>query len=294
MKLRFFFNIIFVVCFNISSFANNDLIDDNGCYCPIEYLDSLLTSTDLNTNLSLSDSQTYTTTLINALSDAISIQNNNIDLIAIIVAIIGVFLTFIGIIPVIVGYFGYKEFKKEVMRRISDFSSDIKDYKDVIKSDNREYEKIVNEDISRVKKEFQNEIEVINGIKNDVVDKEKDINNLTKKQEFQNQYLKRINEYLFSITNSIVDIRPKSKEEEDAIRKRLYNQYYIVKVFLPWSDSPTDGTEAAFMNLKIGGTEENLTDLQFIANNDFDEKKRKLAQETIGYIRARLMSGQAW
>lgn len=130
-------------------------------------------------------------------------------------------------------------------------------------------------------------------INNVLEEKIAEINAILNVQKYQIQYLQRINQSLFSITNSVVDSYSGNDETASSIRNSSYNQYYIVKVFLPWSDSPTDGTEAAFRYLQVKGTIDNIEDLQFIADNDPDERKRKMTIETIGYIRARYDSGQA-
>jgi hypothetical protein len=144
-------------------------------------------------------------------------------------------------------------------------------------------------EVTEIKDEIQRKIVEVDGLMRDIENRTDVITDLQTKQDYQNQYMQRINQYLFLVTNSVVDING-GGGAASGIRVVLYNQYNIVKVFLPWSDSPTDGTEAAFRYLQVNGTIENIGDLQFIADNDLDERKRQMAQETIGYIRARLMN----
>lgn len=151
----------------------------------------------------------------------------------------------------------------------------------------------IKEFMKSAEKELRDKVEEINRIRDKVEEKTNEVDNLTNRQAFQNQYLTRINQYLFSITNSVVDSYGGDNETATGIRHRLYNHYYIVKVFLPWSDSPTDGTEAVFRYLQVNGKEENINDLQCIVENDPDERKRKMALETIGFIKARLMNDKA-
>lgn len=373
MKLRFFFCLLFFVCFNTVTIANNDSIDtlskSNGCSCSIEYLDSLLTNTDLNTNPSLSDSLTYTTALINALNNAISIQNNNIDLIAIIVAVIGVLATLLGIGIAVAGFIRFKDLKDDInnyknsiqidyQRFKTSLNDDLREYKEGVAKDTKEFKAIIESTLKEYKedesdniKEFkvsvkdwlkeykegmdndikeyktrfddvfkkqkdnmdsdfkkyidnidkrvieikqgvENKVTEINLLKDRVDEKAKEIDNISKEQTYQSQYWQTINQSLFLITNSVVDTNHGDDEKSSSIRKNLYNQYYILKAFFPWSDSSTDGTEAAFRYLQVHGSEENIADLRFIADNDPDDRKKSIARETIGFIKADLMNKQ--
>ena len=109
-------------------------------------------------------------------------------------------------------------------------------------------------------------------------------------QDYQNRYMQRINQYLFKITYSIVE---NNNSEVSAfgsnIREDLYHHYYIINLFLPLSES----SNTAFDYFKVKGTIDDIDDLSFLADNDPDERKRKMAIETIGFIKARLMKGQA-
>ena len=152
------------------------------------------------------------------------------------------------------------------------------------------------DDFKELKREvverISNQDNQINTIWNDVETRTNEIERMQRQQNYQIQYLERINQYLFSITNSVIDINGRNSETVLVIRNSLYNQYYIVKTFLPWSDGPADSTQAAFMYLQFNGTMDNINDLQFIADNDPDERKKRIALETIGYIRARFDSDQ--
>lgn len=372
---------LFLICSNVITFANNDFndtIDTIFHTCPFQVTSD--TIVDPSMNSSLSDSLTYTTALINALNNAISIQNNNIDLIAIIVAVIGVLATLFGVGIAIAGIIGFRDLKEDLNGEFVQFKTDIKDniieikdeiddckrnmnddfreYKEGIGGEIKEFMEVVNnklkefkDDVNResgefkldldnrlkeckegmektfreyidriddvikknqkdmhenlaknrdsinesviaLEKEFNIKIAEINELKTDVERKTYEIEKIANRQDYQNQYLKRINEYLFSITNSVVDSNGGGDETASVIRNSLYNQYYIVKIFLPWSDSPTDSTEAAFRYLQVNGTIENVEDLSFIVENDPDENKRKMAIETIGYIKSREMNIQ--
>ena len=293
MRFRYIISVFFIIGFSFNYFAINVSLDSipYESSCSVNYLGANFDVLRMDAPALLTDSLAYTTSLINALNNAISIQNNNIDLIAVIVAIIGILVTIMGMTLAIVGYFGFKDFKKETMEHMDSINGDIKEYKKFVSEDIKDYKKSVSDYIVEVKGDLQDRIEEIKRLSKDVNDKAKQVDALAKKQEFQNQYLKRINEYLFLITNSIVDSNGGGGEIESIIRNILYNQYYIVKVFLPWSDSPTDSTEAAFRYLQSNGTEENIKDLIIIAENDLDERKKRMAIETIGFIRAKFMIG---
>lgn len=185
-----------------------------------------------------------------------------------------------------------KEYKKEIDKDRITLENDLRDFKKVTNIDNKEYKEGIDKSFYNLKSELQDLIKETKSLGVDIQEKGEKLFDVLKFQEYQNQYLQRINQYLFLVTNSVVDING-GGGAASGIRVVLYNQYNIVKVFLPWSDSPTDGTEAAFRYLQVNGTIVNIGDLQFIADNDPDERKRKMAQETIGYIKARLMNNQA-
>lgn len=194
----------------------------------------------------------------------------------------------------------YKEFIGAIDKRVDGMKGDFRDkilefnkIKDNNDRNFNDYKREINERVDVIKTEVFNKIEEINRLDKSVYEKTKEIENLAKIQESQNQYIQRINLYLFSITNTVVDNLSDNDEKAKGIRKILYQEYYIVKAFLPWSDSREDGTEAAFRYLQHNGTKEQIEDLQFISDNDTDERKRNIALETIGYIRARLMNEQS-
>ena len=200
------------------------------------------------------------TLIVNDFNNVLSEINNSFTLISIIIGIFGLLIGVLGILG---------------------FSN--------LKTDYRELKKGLAEQIC----EQNNKIQKKNNEIDEILSSVKESANLLKQHNYQIEYLQRINQSLFSITNSVVDSNGGNDETASSIRNSLYNQYYIVKAFLPWSDSPTDGTEAAFRYLQVQGTKDNIDDLQFIANNDPDERKKKIAGETIGFIRARYDSGQA-
>ena len=152
----------------------------------------------------------------------------------------------------------------------------------------RESEKDIETFKNKTNNDLNSKYEKIEGMNKSIDEKIETIDNTLQELKYQNQYLQKINQYLFSITNSIIDNGGNS-ETVLVIRNSLYNQYYIVKTFLPWSDGPADSTQAAFMYLQFNGTKDNIDDLQFIADNDPDERKRNMALKTISFIRARLM-----
>ena len=265
MKLRFIFSIVIVVFTNVNTIASNDSIS-NKCFCQIERKNASYEISVNNTKAdsdSLSNLLSSTTALINSLNNNIATENEYLTVVNILVAMFGVAIAFVGVLS----FFGIKGFRES--------KDEIEKYK---------------ENINNALKEKIAEIERLN---KSVEEKAKKISDILDEHNYQIQFLQRNNQYLFSVTNSIVDSSSGNSETTLNIRNSLYNQYYIVKTFLPWSDGPTDSTQAAFMYLLYNGTLDNIDDLQFIANKDPDERKRKMAFETIGFIRARYDSGQA-
>ena len=264
MKLRFIISIFIVVCFNANTIASNDSIS-NKCACQIERKKAFYEISVNNTKVdsdTLSNSLSYTTALINSLNNNIATENKYFTVVNILVAVFGVAIAFVGIIS----FFGIKGFRES--------KDEIEKYK---------------KDINNALKEKIAEIDRLN---KSVDEKAKKISNILDEHNYQIQFLQRNNQYLFSVTNSIVDSSGGNSEETLAIWNSLYNQCYILKTFLPWSDGPTDSTHAAFMYLQYNGTLDNIDDLQFIADKDPDERKRNMATGTISFIRARYDSGQ--
>ena len=315
MKRSFVFGILFFfVCFNPNAFSSeNDtvIIKCSGqsctaivplCSCPTNSsLDDLgfdMPSSDFtNINPSLSDNPSISTNSPSISTDTPSINNDSIipdtnsqssdfpsDVVSLITLIVNDFNNVLSeinnsfaLISIIIGIFGLLI----GVLGILGFSN--------LKTDYRVLKKELAEQIC----EQNNKIQKKNNEIDEILSSVKESTNLLKQHNYQIEYLQRINQSLFSITNSVVDSNGGNDETASSIRNSLYNQYYIVKVFLPWSDSPTDGTEAAFRYLQVNGTIDNIDDLQFIADNDPDERKRKMALETIGYIRARFGGGPA-
>lgn len=278
MKTRIIFSILFVVFINVKGLAIKDIEDTINHTCYSQTLNAVDTSVIFQTDSSNKQSCSFQTNPSNQ-------DDNWLNRTSVFVAIIGII---IGVFTTMAGYI-FSARKESIDLCIDS----IKEHVDRIEKDNMGFKKDITKTVDEVKRELMNKIEEINLIKCSVDQKANEIECLAKKQEFQNNYLQRINQYLFSITNSVVDSYGGNDETASSIRNSLYNQYYIVKLFLPWSDSPIDGTEAAFRYLQVNGTIDNIDDLQFIANNDPDERKRKMAIETIGFIKARLMNGQA-
>ena len=255
MIQRIIISILIVLLNNGVVLANNDANE-----LPTDNDTSVVSN---NNSSSLSDSLSFTTALINSLNNTISVEEKHLAAMDIIITILAVILTIIGFI----GIKGMNDYKKETNNEL------------------KEYKECINIDIDKLKVVHQRKIDEINRLKASVEDKTQEIKDILKKQEYQNQYLQRINSYLFSVTNSIVDSKDPNEPQTSIIRKSLYNQYHIIKLYLPWTEGD-DGTEADFMYLKANGTKDNIDDLQYIADKDPDERKRKLAIETIGFIQA--------
>lgn len=260
MKLRFIISILFIVCINTKMFAivsiENAIYQENNK----QIVDTANATSMCQIDISKDCGGLSRTSLFDQ-------KSRNLTLYSIIVAVFGIIVGVITSMAIAV-HNNHREDIKELKREVA--------------------ERIKSQD-----NQIQEGIDEINRIRSDVETRTNEIERMQSQQNYQIQYLERINQYLFSITNSIIDINGGNDETVLAIRNSLCNQYYIVKTFLPWSDGPVDSTQAAFMYLQFNGTKDNIDDLQFIADNDPDERKRRMAQETIGYIRARLMNDQA-
>ena len=245
-----------------------------------------------------------------------------IAVLGVIIGLIGLFIAIAGFINFRDLKNDFKEYQGSIDKRVDKNEEDISNNNNTIneKIDNIEekieekiekYQNNINlrvnkneEYISQNITEFQNNIEkykeTFDKIKEDIqtqikhkTDEIKEIQDrvneksieFENKQEYQNQYLQRINRYLFSVTNSIVDSKDPNEPQTSIIRNNLYNQYHLIKLNLPWTEGE-DGTEADFMYLKAHGTKDIIDELQYIADNDRDERKRKLALATIGFIQA--------
>lgn len=257
MIQRIIISILIVLLNNGVVLANNDaneLPTDN---------DTSVVSNNNGNGYSLSDSLSFTTALINSLNNTISVEEKHLEAMDVFITIFAVILTIMGFI----GFKGLDGFKKET-------NNELKGYKECI-----------NIEIDKFKVDHQRKIDEINRIKISVEEKTQEIKKILKGQEYQNHYLDRINGYLFSITNSVVDSKDPNKPQTSIIRNNLYNQYHLIKLYLPWTEGD-DGTEADFMYLKAHGTKDNIDELKYIADNDPDERKRNQALETIGYIQA--------
>lgn len=149
---------------------------------------------------------------------------------------------------------------------------------------------------------YKKTIKLRNDIKSTKNDLEKTIEKIQQdivkqREEISNQHTctlkttEKINGYLFKITNTVVDTYDNSTSPDgmppdpESIRESLYHDYYMVALFLPYSEKET---EAAFDYIGEQGFRGDIGDLEEIANTDPDERKRNRAREVIGYIRGRL------
>ena len=250
MKSQFLLGLLFVLCINVNAITTTEGGNSISQICPCQKdcFDNHVESTTVKAppigSDSSADSLSYTTALINALNNAITIENNSLTKITIIIGILGLIIALSGIL----GYIGLK--------------NDIKEYKG----------------------DIQKKVDELEGLNNAINQKLILINNIQSRQEYQNMYLERINQYLFLITNSVVDSNQGDGKAASSIRNLLYNKYQTINLFLNWSDT----TVAAFMYLQARGTENDIEDLQIIADKDPDERKRKMASETIGCIKTRI------
>ena len=254
MKARLFFCMLFVVGISLTIFAiniPNDTISQTcSCQtdCCIQSLlgDSMIVAHNIHSE-TMSESLPYITTLINALNNAIDIQGNNIACITVIIAIIGLLIAFAG----------FYEFNK-------------------LTNNVREYKKRIDSDVKKNKNDIQEKI-------NEFYELQIKLDQVQNIQNYQNQYLQKINQYLFSITNAIVDNNKDNPQEPSNIREILYHDYHIINLLL----SPSDRAIGSFDYLKAKGTKEDFEDLIFISQNDPDDNKKRLATETIGFIKGR-------
>lgn len=266
MKLRFIFSLLFFVC----------IIGNMYAFCNVQ--DTIHQANDRQI-VDAADASNQTDSFIDY--DSLSkknhsAQSNNLTMYSIIVAVFGVL---VGVIT------------SMAVAAHNNRRDDVKGLMKEIREENKEFKKEIENAINNQETAILRKFDEIKRLRVDIEARANEISKIQEQQNYQYQYLQRINLYLFSITNSVIDSKNGNPEMASGIRNSLYNQYHIIKVFLPWSDSPTDGTEAAFRYLQANGTEENVKDLQFIANNDPDENKRIMAIETIGYIRGKTMNG---
>lgn len=144
-------------------------------------------------------------------------------------------------------------------------------------------------DIKSTKNDLEKKIEKI---QQDIVKQRKEISN---QHTYTLKTTEKINRYLFKITNTIVNTYDNSTSPDgmppdpESIRESLLHDYYMVNLFLPYSDN----TDASFDYIATNGTLYDIVDLKEIANTDPDERKRNRAREVIGYIKGRLDQSQA-
>lgn len=151
----------------------------------------------------------------------------------------------------------------------------------------REGVKELKNDMTKLKEDVEKERDRINTLDKTINEK---LNDFVGKQDYQNRYLQKINQCLFLITHSIVDLnKSNSSVNNRRILEIVYRNYYKVVLFLPMSPE----SKAAIDYLNNYATTEDIEDLKLIVEKDSDADKRTKASEIIGSINNRAINGQA-
>lgn len=208
-----------------------------------------------DSNFMLSDIISSFTLIINAMNNVITSHNNNLTLVTIIVAILGVLIAIAGI-------WGFSGLKKDNQRAEDKIDVKIKDFG----------QKLEGVDFDKLR-------EIANKIK----ETEDNISKFERKLKYQDQYIQKINQHMYIITQLLTDKKKKTKEEKEKIQLELSHYHYKTSLLL----SDPKAYKPALDHFSQYGTLEDIKDLEYIANNDPDETKRNNVRECIGMIRGR-------
>ncbi len=256
------------------------------------------------TSKTSSDSLSSTTVLLGALNNAIETESNNLNKITVIIGLL-------GLLFVILGWWSFndlkddfKDYKIDSDYRINSQIEAYKAFQTKLSIDNSIFQNSIRKQCSNSETKIQEYIKDQNSqfaqqitesqkCLSEVRDKSEEIVEIVSKQKRQDIYLQKINEYQFIIANSITDAYQNVSASEgqtnvlnpQALREKLYHHYYNIIILLPLPDKEFI---PAFDYLKSHGTEVDIEELQFIAENDIDDNKKRLALETIGFINGKL------
>ena len=166
------------------------------------------------------------------------------------------FIALIAVLITIVGIIGFRNFT-EIKSGYEEEKGQIKEFKEQINK-------------------TANELEKRNGV-------------IERTQILSNQYLQRVNEWMYSNAYAIAETTATSgnpKQGQNLMHKSWLN-YNLMKLFLTKDKHEID----SYINyIKSQGGKEEIDHLQFIVNNEPDEYKRNKASEAIGYIKGRITS----
>ena len=303
-------NRIFICCFIIGigllvAFSLTSYNDSIPCRAPIDTnnltTNSVSLNSDTNETYSISEIISSFTLIINEINNLISSHNNHLTLFTIIIGTIGLIIAFVGIM-------GFREFKNDIKNYQTKVDSAFKEHGESVNTKIMSFENTINEYKTKVDSAFKEHGENVNTkitSFEDTVNKYKtDVNSLIvkiqetqKNQDYHYQCMQRVNSQFLLITNSISElsnpnheIKPKPVKYHQT-QISLRSSLITILLYSPNElDDSNNSIVAEFQNLRVGGSNEFIDDLQFIADNDPNKQKRDNALVTIGFIRDREMN----
>ena len=219
-----------------------------------------------NTELYIPEPSGILDSIVYNLTLAVNSINNVLTSGSILIAILTLFIALVGI-------FAYIDLKKDVTSSMDKARTDIKDFKteisENIASDNEErelFEKNIKESYQEVQQKMQF---------------------LENRQIKQTRFFKKSKEYLYTISNCLLDLSDKGEE----LNNELYHDLHIITLYhyepdensKEYADLIQEKIEA-IENLKNSGTLDDIPDLEIVAKNEHNDEIRKQIQGLIGII----------
>lgn len=137
----------------------------------------------------------------------------------------------------------------------------------------------VRKDVNEHKKKVYEEIDIW---KIEAENLKKKIKEIEKTQTLNNQYIQRINQWIYNNANAIAQANGVSTTQGRNLMKQSTLNYYFMKLFLSKDKHEID---SCINFIKTQGGKEAIEYLKFIVDNEPDEYKRIKSSEAIGYIK---------
>ena len=244
----------------------------------------------LNTELNLSEPSGLLDSIVYNLTLAVNTVNNILTSGSILIAILTLFIALVGI-------FAYHDLKNDIQEKLDKGKTDVQKILGNEKTEREKFVTTVNETLCE---EITNRKNFETPINNRIITIEQKIDECCKEAKYkmkilektqikQDIYFKKSIEYLYTISTNQLE-----NDEDNTLRDSLYHDLQIMMLYRyeiyqdnQESDIILHQKKSAldYLMEEDNGKEEDIPDLEYVAQNDPNEEIRRRAIEVIGVIK---------
>ena len=192
----------------------------------------------------------------------------------------------ITIVGAVFGIAGFVQLKNNVTSAIELQKSYIADSKQDIKSFKLDVNSAIEEEKKKTENQHEETKKDIESFKQDIIDRITSIEYFNTSIEAQARYFSKSIEYLYTTSSSLLE-----QSNDEHLLYSLYHDYNIISLYRVETNNDKaislQSKKEALEILKSNGYYDDLTDIEFVSNNDPNEEIRQLAREVIGAIKNR-------